>query len=90
MKKISPVEIIQQVLLENNFKYRFQSLYRGINKEVIFDYGKSNFLILFIDYENETEREYVIPIKSHQSINKVLDRIELLTNKKLKTPTFKI
>lgn len=93
MKKVSPAEIIKQVLLANNFEnhdHTLEILYRGDVRRVIFQSDLYNFTVEFLDFKQGTSKEYIIPINSHQSINKVLDRIELLTNKKLKTPVFKI
>ena len=86
MKHQKYFKIIQTVLLENNFTHNedTNTFSRGEVKQVIFYTTPNYFIVWFNNFNQKTSKEYEIKIDSHQSINKVLDRIELLTNKKLK------
>lgn len=88
MKHQKYFKIIQTVLLANNFTHNedTNTFSRGEVKQVIFNMTPNYFIVGFNNFNQKTSKEYEIKIDSHQSINKVLDRIELLTNKKLKTP----
>lgn len=88
MKHQKYFKIIQTVLLANNFIHNedTNTFSRGEVKQVIFNMTPNYFIVGFNNFNQKTSKEYEIKIDSHQSINKVLDRIELLTNKKLKTP----
>lgn len=86
MKHQKYFKIIQTVLLANNFIHNedTNTFSRGEVKQVIFNMTPNYFIVGFNNFNQKTSKEYEIKINSHQSINKVLDRIELLTNKKLK------
>ena len=95
MKKTTNKQmIIGEILKANNFEFCTIQNYKGIipvfyrgeiNKVSVFnDMEQQQFCITYECKHSKKIKEYRINFKEHQSINKVLTRIELLLNKKLK------